>query len=114
MNAASRLVAHDRLSITKSRDANGALRLRLDGELDAATTITLGETLADASRQGEAVVLDLRELDFIDSSGLRLLLKAQADAARDGWNLWIANPQSPVIRLFNVTGTLNHFSMRDE
>jgi anti-sigma B factor antagonist len=113
MRAASRLVVHDELSITESRDADGVLRLRLDGELDAATTITLAKSLADASRQCDATVLDLRELDFIDSSGLRLLLSAQADAARDGWDLWIANPQPAVIRLFEITGTLNHFSMRD-
>ena len=113
MNAASRLVVHEEFSVTESRDADGVLRLRLDGELDAATTITLAESLADASRQGKATVLDLRELDFIDSSGLRLLLSAQADAARDGWHLWIANPQPAVVRLLEITGTLNRFSMRD-
>ena len=90
------------------------LRLRLEGELDAATTVTLTEALADASRQSEAVVLDLRELHFMDSSGLRVLLNAQADAARDGWNLLIANPQRAVVRLFEITGTLSQFSIRGE
>jgi anti-anti-sigma factor len=90
------------------------LRLQLDGELDAATTVMLTEALADASRQSESVVLDLRELHFMDSSGLRVLLNAQADAARDGWSLWIANPQPAVIRLFEITGTLSQFSIRSE
>jgi stage II sporulation protein AA (anti-sigma F factor antagonist) len=113
MNAASRLVVHDEFSIVESRDADGVFRLRLDGELDAATTNTLAERLAYASKRGEATVLDLRELDFMDSSGLRLLLSAQADAARDGWKLWIANPQPAVHRLFEITGAVNRLSMRD-
>jgi anti-anti-sigma factor len=109
---ATRLDVPDELSITQSRDADGALRVRLDGELDAAAMERLAASLAEASTPGEEIVLDLEELDFIDSSGLRVLLNAQADAARDGWNLWIANPQPPVIRLFEITRTLNHFSIR--
>jgi anti-anti-sigma factor len=114
MHATMRLVVLDPLSIIRSRDADGALRLMLDGELDVATTPTLAETLIGAVRPGQGVVLDMRDLDFIDSSGLRLLLKARADASRDGWSLWIANAQPSVIRLFEVSGTLDHFRMHDE
>lgn len=60
------------------------------GELDLATAPALEEALQNAFHAGsERVVLDLRELEFIDSSGLRTLLTArrQADAAHAQFSL---------------------------
>jgi anti-anti-sigma factor len=60
------------------------------GELDLATAPALEEALALAFDGGSGrVVLDLRELEFIDSSGLRTLLTArrQADTARAQFSL---------------------------
>jgi anti-sigma B factor antagonist len=60
------------------------------GELDLATTPALEEALQRAFEGGTArVVLDLRELEFIDSSGLRTLLTARrrADDARAEFSL---------------------------
>jgi anti-anti-sigma factor len=50
------------------------------GELDLATAPSLEEALARAFERGGRVVLDLRELEFIDSSGLRTLLTARRQA----------------------------------
>src|SRR5687768_1490211 len=72
------------LEIKERRSEDGALLLALVGELDLATVPALGERLQSASASREAVVLDLAELEFMDSAGLRLLLEATADASRDG------------------------------
>ena len=55
------------------------------GELDLATAPALEEALGRAFESGSArVVLDLRELEFIDSSGLRTLLTARRKADEAG------------------------------
>jgi len=61
-------------------------------------------TLAQgASRDVRRVVLDLRELEFMDSTGLRLVLSA----AREIPNLTLTGPlQEPVKRLLELTQTL--------
>ena len=57
------------------------------GELDVATAPALERVLVDHARRGGPVVLDLRELSFIDASGLGLLLRTNAHARRDGMAL---------------------------
>lgn len=81
------------------------VRLALTGELDLAVAEKLRarlETLADA---GTAVTLDLSRLDFIDSSGLNVLITYHRYAARDGWNLDV-NPRisAEVERVIKLAG----------
>lgn len=71
--------------------------MRLRGELDLASAPALGERLAWFCERGEAVLLDLDELDFIDMSGLRVVMAASEVARRDGWSLAIT-PGSPQFR----------------
>ena len=52
---------------------DGTCRLTLRGELDLATAARLEQALAAA---GDDVVLDLRDLTFMDSTGVRVLLEA--------------------------------------
>jgi len=90
--------------IEETAEAN-AVRLVLTGELDLAVAEKLRarlETLADA---GTAVTLDLSMLDFIDSSGLNLLITYHRYAAREGWNLHI-NPRisGEVERVIKLAG----------
>jgi anti-sigma B factor antagonist len=65
----------------------------LEPALDAAIKTTVG-----------AFVLDLCDLEFLDSAGLRLLLHARALLARDQRELAIICPPGPVRRLFETTG----------
>ena len=68
------------------------------GELDLATVPVLAALLA--ARAGP-VVLDLRELTFVDPTGLRLLLEAEARSGSDGRYLsFVAGPA--VARLFEI------------
>ncbi len=59
--------------LTVARDAQGTCRLTLRGELDLGTAERLERALAEA---GEDVLLDLRGLTFMDSTGVRVLLEA--------------------------------------
>jgi anti-anti-sigma factor len=78
--------------LTAARDARGTCRLTLRGELDLATAARLEQALSEA---GDDVLLDLRGLTFMDSTGVRGLLEA---AERDGPRLRIIAPVSGDVR----------------
>ncbi len=49
-------------------------------------------------------MLDLRALTFMDSSGLRIILSANAAARRDGWRLQLVAGPPGVQRIFEICG----------
>jgi anti-anti-sigma factor len=79
--------------------------LRLEGELDLASAGRLEDALRAAEANGpECLVVDLRGLSFIDSSGLRLLLMAGERARKDDRRLVVVRGPSEVDRIFEITG----------
>lgn len=82
-----------------------SLRVALSGELDLATKCELRGRLFRSRSQGDDVVLDLSELEFIDAAGAGMLLRALADSRRDGWNLRL-DPAMPaqVARVLDLVG----------
>jgi len=80
------------------------VRVHASGELDVATVPRL-ETCVRESLQGqaEAVELDLRDVGFIDSTGVRLLLTLTAEGQRDGWALELL-PSDAVRRIICLLG----------
>ena len=76
------------------------------GELDLASVPELREAVHELTDVGiEQVVIDLRRLTFIDVVGLRLLLRLDADARRDGWRLFLIPGPTSVQRIFALTAT---------
>ena len=65
---------------------NGSLRLSLTGELDLVTTPVLEDRLASLRARKSPVRLDLSHLDFIDSTGLHLLIRTVGDARMKHWH----------------------------
>jgi len=59
-------------------ERNGRLVVVPRGELDLATSPELEDLVLDRLTGGNAVTLDLRELEFMDSSGVRVLIAAHA------------------------------------
>jgi anti-anti-sigma factor len=84
----------------------GALALiTLEGELDLPATAELEpelERLADEPAI-EAVALDLRGLEFLDSSGLRLVVVAARRLGEAGRRLVLVRGPAPVHRVFEIT-----------
>ena len=87
--------------------ADGTARVRLDGELDLSTVPALEARVAALLASGSTrIVLDLAELEFIDSTGLRLILELHGEAARDGFSLALVPGGEAVQRVFEITGTV--------
>ena len=76
------------------------------GEIDMATAPMLGRELTSAVEAGEsAVVLDLVEVTFFDSSGLRVAIVAHRDLGEKGRRLAVAcDPEGHVRRTFTLAG----------
>jgi anti-anti-sigma factor len=82
-------------------EEDGAVVLRLSGELDLVSEPILAAALARTD--GRPVRIDLEELAFMDSTGLRALLSA----AREVKGLQLRGPlQAPVKRLLELTQTM--------
>jgi anti-anti-sigma factor len=73
----------------------------LTGELDLAGVAALEQEL-DGAAAG-AVVLDLRGLEFMDSTGLRAIVVAALEAQRAGGSLALVAGPEPVMRVFDIT-----------
>jgi anti-sigma B factor antagonist len=81
----------------------GAAWVQVAGELDLATSPQFRQTLREAQRAVRLVVLDLRELCFIDSSGTHVILDAAQDARRKGDRLLIVRGPAQVDRVLTLT-----------
>ena len=83
------------------------------GELDMATSHELYWTLRNVSASASAVVLDLRELEFMDSTGLHVIVAANEHLRRDGRQLLVVRGPPPIERLFAITGIDRELELTD-
>lgn len=82
---------------------NGRIRLSLTGELDLSTTPLLEDRLTRLRVRKAPVSLDLSRLNFVDSTGLGLLIRTVGDARIKRWELRIEPDVAPeVMRLFRL------------
>ncbi len=93
---------------------DGAVSIALSGELDLAGARQLEMRLDEAERESpQRLVIDLCDLSFIDSTGLRLLLQADARARERGCELVLRRGEATVQRVFEVTGALDVLRFED-
>lgn len=96
------------------RQREDAIVLMLSGELDMASSPQLADAL-DRLRPAPRtrLELDLRELGFIDVSGLRTLLRARERARRWDGELILLNIPNSLRRLVHLTGTADLLEATD-
>lgn len=84
-------------------EGNGVVSLSLVGELDLATAGRFESELRRAEDgRPPVLVIDLRELRFIDSTGLRLIIGAHAKAKEDGRRMAIVPGPESVHKVFEL------------
>jgi anti-sigma B factor antagonist len=84
--------------------AGDRARVALSGELDLGTAGRLERCLADLFARQEPVLLDLRELTFMDSTGLCALLKAREQAEATKWPLAMIRPAGQALVTLRQSG----------
>ena len=91
--------ATDEFQIEEDR-RNGVVVLRLRGDLDLASADAVASRLDALSQAGDAVLLDLDSLSFMDSSGLRVVLQAAETSRTSGWQFALTPGSKQVRNLF--------------
>ena len=90
---------------------DGVTHLRPEGELDMSTVPDLERLLRQALDDGtERLVVDLRGLSFMDSTGITLLTRWNNTACRDGFALALVRGDERIARLFTLTGLDEYFT----
>lgn len=93
----------DGLLVLSCADEGAHVRLVLEGELDLSNVPTLETTLDDAIESGKKVLIDLGRLEFVDSTGLALIVRTlgRSDAERFSF---VPSRSNGVRRVLSLTG----------
>jgi anti-sigma B factor antagonist len=90
---------------TQTVPGDGYVTLRVNGEIDLHTAPTLRDAALTALRQhGSTLRIDLREVPFMDSTGLEVLLATRRRAELEGGSLTLVGLSPAVLRVIEVTG----------
>lgn len=91
-------------------DDSRELTVRLHGELDVATVPSISEAIEAAEVDGPSrLVIDLKEVSFMDSSGIALLVQL----ANRVESVQVRSPSANVRRVFELTGLAQHFGLAE-
>ncbi|MBP3854463.1 MAG: STAS domain-containing protein [Ruminiclostridium sp.] len=90
------------MKLKKSNDGS-ELTVTLAGEVDAANVTEIEEKLLKEAAGVTDLTFDLKELEYISSAGLRVLLQMQKMMKTQG-NMVISNTNDEVMDIFKVTG----------
>ena len=91
----------------------GAAWVYVAGELDVATAPQLEQTLREAQSEARLVVLDLRELTFVDSAGVHVIVDAGIRARRAGCRMIAVRAPSQVDAVFTLIGVTEDVEIFD-
>ena len=82
---------------------DGALTIAINGRLDTSTAPQLDEELKTSIEGVENLLIDLTDLEYISSAGLRVLLSAQKTMNKQG-TMEVTGVNDIVMEIFEVTG----------
>jgi anti-anti-sigma factor len=93
----------------------GSVRIALEGELDFSSALTLDDELRRAeAEQVPVLVLDVRGLRFMDSTGLAIIASAFRRMQRRDRRLVVAYPTRAVRRIFQITGMIDRLEVIED
>jgi anti-sigma B factor antagonist len=103
----------DEFRIERSREGR-AVVVAPEGDVDLRTAPALREALQAALSEASCLVLDLRSVTFMDSSGIRLVVEAQQSTAADGIALAVVPGPEHVQRVFDLSGLTDRLTLVDD
>jgi anti-anti-sigma factor len=98
------------LEVSQTTAADGATELALSGYIDLATVGVLADALAIAFDGARAIRLNLADLTFLDSTGLREFLQGYHRAEAEGVGYQVVNPRGHIRQVLEVTGTYDYLT----
>ena len=95
-------------------DEDRAVVIGVSGELDLASSPALEHELErGASSSADVVIVDLRSLEFMDSTGLSVLVRAHQRATENGQRFGVVRGPQQVQRLLSLTGVADRLTLAD-
>ena len=91
------------LNISKETEGT-SLKLSLEGRLDTQTAPDLESTVSSSLEGITELIFDIKDLQYISSAGLRVLLSAQKSMNNAAGKMIIKNVSEEVMEIFDVTG----------
>ena len=85
-----------------NRDTEG--ELQLIGRLDTTTAADAETHLVEAAERFDTLILDMAQLEYVSSAGLRALKRVHVTMRRKGGTLMVKNVTKPVMEVFEITG----------
>lgn len=94
-------------------DADDVVRVRVRGEVDIANAFEMTRAVVAAGMEppGRRVALDLSEVVYLDSTGVRALIDARSALDRE---LVLVRPSAPVRRVLELTRLVETFTVLDD
>jgi len=106
-------VADETLSIDRVREGD-RLVLHLRGELDMSTAAVVVDAATAAFSEAASVVVDLRGLTFIDSSGLNALVRIRRlTGESDGPPVTLRAPSDAIRKVLDITGLATYLEIAE-
>ena len=90
------------MNIVKTQE-NQSLTLQLEGRLDTTTAPALEQELKDSLNGITHLVLDMEQLAYLSSAGLRVILAAQKQMKQQG-QMVVRQVNATILEVFNLTG----------
>jgi anti-sigma B factor antagonist len=94
-------------------DRDGAAVVTVQGEVDLATSPQLRDCLTAVVEKSTAVVVDLDQVGFIDSTGIGVLVGAVKRARSTGGDLSLVCTQRRILKVLEITGLTQVFSVHE-
>lgn len=96
------------------KEDNGQVLAVLSGRLDTAAATEVAPQFTELNEKaGESITLDFTDLEYISSSGLRLLIGLRKSSAAKGGKLVIEHINDAIRNVFMMTGFYNLFEIKD-
>lgn len=100
------------MEIKKTVDGKNLI-IAISGRLDTVTAPELEKELSDSAIDGaETVTLDMSELEYVSSTGLRVILVLHKNVSKFGGALKIINVNSMIMELFKMTGMSDYLDIQ--
>jgi len=91
---------------------NDNIVIELKGRLDTTTSPQLDQKVKEIEIDKDLVIIDFKELEYISSAGLRVLLAIKKMLEASGKKLEIHNVNEVILEVFNVTGFINVLNIK--
>ena len=102
------------MSIRITEEADGVKVLWLENQINVSNVNDLDNAISEAAEEGVIkLVVDLKDLNYIDSTGLGALVRAKRLIGRRGGDVRLSNMNGEIRELFEFTRLINVFSLFD-